>query len=88
MVDTAADITIVGAEAFKRIAAVAKLRKRDQKPADKTPRTYNQRTFHLDGQLNLDITFQGYTMRTSIHVKMDAKEQLLISEGVGVGLVL
>lgn len=31
IVDTATDITIVGAEIFKRIAAVAKLRKRDLK---------------------------------------------------------
>ena len=82
VVDTAADITIVGAEAFKRIAAVAKLKKRDLKPADKTPRTYDQKVFHLDGRLDLDITFQEQTMKTPVYVKMDAKEQLLLSEGV------
>ena len=82
VVDTAADITIVGAETFKRTAAVAKLRKRDLKPADKTPRTYDQKTFRLDGRLDLDITFQERTMKTPVYVKMDAKEQLLLSEGV------
>ena len=82
VVDTAADITIVGAEAFKRIATVAKLRKRDLKPVDKTPRTYDEKTFHLDGRLDLDITFDGRTMKTPIYIKMDAKEQLLVSEGV------
>ena len=82
IVDTAADITIVGAETFKRIAAVAKLRKRGLKPADKTPRTYDQKTFRLDGRLDLDITFQERTMKTPVYVKMDAKEQLLLSEGV------
>ena len=79
IVDTAADITIVGAETFKRIAAVAKLRKRDLKPADKT---YDQRIFRLDGRLDLDITFQEQTMKTPVYVKMDANEQLLLSEGM------
>ena len=82
IVDTAADITIVGAETFKRIAAVAKLRKRDLKLADKTPRTYDQKIFCLDGRLDLDITFQERTMKTPVYVKMNAKEQLLLSEGV------
>ena len=82
VVDTAADITIIGAEVFKRIASVAKLRRRHLKPVDKTPHTYDRNTFHLDGRLDLDITFDGRTMTTPIYVKMDAKEQLLISEGV------
>ena len=82
IVDTAADITIVGAEAFKRIAAVAKLRKRDLKSADKTPRTYDQKLFRLDGCLDLDISFQERTLKTPVYVKMDAREQLLLSEGV------
>ena len=73
--DTAADITIVGAETFKRIAAVAKLRKRDLKPDDQT-------IFRLDGRLDIDITFQEQTMKTPVYVKMDANEQLLLSEGM------
>ena len=36
VVNTATDITIVGAEVFKRIASVAKLRQRHLKPVDKT----------------------------------------------------
>ena len=82
VVDTAADITIIGAEALKHIASVARLKQRDLKPVDKTPHTYDRRTFHLHGRLHLDITFDGRTMTTPIYVKMDAKEQLLISEGV------
>ena len=82
IVDTAADITIVGAEVFKRIAAVAKLRQRDPKPPDKTPRTYDYKTFRLDGCLDLDVMFAGKTMKTPIYLKMDAKESLLLSEGV------
>ena len=82
VVDTGADITIVGAEAFKRIATVAKLHRRDFKQPDKTPRTHDQKTFHIDGRVDLDITFQECTMKTPVYVKMDAKEQLLLSEGV------
>ena len=49
IVDSGADITIVGGDMFKRVAAVAKLRKRDFKPPDKTPRNYDQQPFRLDG---------------------------------------
>ena len=59
-----------------------KLRRRDIKPVDKTPHTYVQRTFYLDGPLDLDVIFDGRTMTTPIYVKMVDKEQLLISEGV------
>ena len=79
VIDTAADITIAGAEAFKHIA---KLKKRDLKPADKTPHTYDHKIFHLDGCLDLGITFQGRTMKTPIYLKMNVREQFLLSEGV------
>jgi len=61
---------------------VARLKKRDFKKADRTPRTYDQRPFRLDGRMNLDINFEGKTMRTPIYIKMDAHDQLLLSEGV------
>ena len=82
IVDSGADITIVGGDVFKRIAAVAKLRKRDFKPPDKTPRNYDQQPFCLDGRVDLDISFEDRTMKTPVYVKMDASEQLLLSEGV------
>ena len=53
VVDTGADITLIGAEAFKRIATVAKLHRRDFKRPDKTPRTYDQKTFRIDGRFEL-----------------------------------
>ena len=52
------------------------------KAADKTPRTYDYMTFCVDGCLDLDITFKDKTMKTPIYLKMDAKEQLLLCEGV------
>ena len=82
IVDSGADISIMGGEMFKRVAVVAKLRKRDFKPPDKTPRNYDQQPFRLDGRLELDVSFGDKTMKTVVYVKMDTKEPLLLSEGV------
>ena len=82
VVDSGEDITIVGGELFKQVAAAAQLWKRDFQPPDKTPRTYDQKPFRLDGKMDLDITFADRTMRTPVYVKMDAHEPLLLSEGV------
>ena len=82
IVDTAADITIMGGQLFKEVASVARLRKKDFKPADKTPQTYSRQPFSLDGRMDLDITFGDKTMQTPVYIKMDAPDQLLLSEGV------
>ena len=82
VIDTAADVTIMGGEMFKQVATVAKLHKRDFKPVDKTPYNYDGRPFRLDGRVQLDITFQDHTINTTVYIKMDASEQLLLSEGV------
>ena len=39
IVDTGADITIIGRDLFARVAAAARLHKRDFRKADKVPRT-------------------------------------------------
>ena len=80
--DSGADISIMGGELFKRIAAVARLKRRDFKRADKVPCTYDQKPFPLDGRLDLDVSFGDKTMKTAIYIKMDAHDQLLLSEGV------
>ena len=82
VVDTDADITIVGGSVFKQVAAVAKLRKKSFKPPDRTPRTYDRKPFRLDGRLDLDVSFGDKTLNTPVYVKMDASEPLLLSEGV------
>ena len=82
VIDTGADITIIGGELFQKVAAAARLKKRDFKRADKIPRTYDKQTFILHGKLDLDISFGGKTMSTAVYVKMDANDQLLLSEGV------
>ena len=67
---------------FRKVAAVARLKKRDPKKPDKTPRNYDQTPFTLDGWMDLDLTFDGRTMCTPVYIKSDAHEQLLLSEGV------
>ena len=81
VVDTGSDLTITGKEALK-VATVSKLRKRDFHPADKKAYSYDWKPFTLDGSLQLDLTLEEYSMPTSVYVKMDADDQLLLSEDV------
>ena len=78
LADTAVDITIMGGDLFKKVASVARLMKRDFKTADKTPHTYDQRPFKVDGRIDQDISFGDVTMRTPVYIKMDAADQLLL----------
>ena len=82
ILDTGADITIMGSALFKKVAAAAKLRKRDFKKPDRSPQGYDGQPFTLDGRMDLDITFKGKTLHTPVYIKMDAQDQLLLSEGV------
>ena len=82
VVDTAADITIMGGKLFALVASSARLRKKDFKPPDRVPRTYDRKVFHLDGRMDLEVSFQGRAMKTTVYIKMDAPDQLLLSEGV------
>ena len=66
----------MGAELFAKVALTAR---RDLKKPDRTPRTYDQRTFTLDGRLDLDIEYAG---KTPVYLRTAAKDQLLLSEGV------
>ena len=61
---------------------MARLKKRDFKKPDKVPRNYDQQPFHVDGKIVIDIEFRERTMTTPVYVKMDAPEELLLSEGV------
>ena len=61
---------------------MAKLRKKDFKNPDKQPTTYDQRTFTLDGMINMEIKFKDKAMKTPVYIKMGAHDQLLLSEGL------
>ena len=82
IINTAADIAIIGGRLLKKIATIARLKKKNLKLPDKKPHTYDQRTFTLDGRMNLDITFNGKTMCTPVYIKMDAQDQLLFGRRI------
>ena len=82
LIDSGADITIIGGSLFKKVVTVARLKKRDLKKADRIPRTYDQQLFTLAGRMNLQVTFGDKQMTTTVYIKMDAHDQLLLSEGV------
>ena len=82
ILDSDVDITIMGGVLFRNVAAVARLKKRDLKKSDKTTRNYDQTSFNMDSQMDLDIIFEGRTMCTPVYIKSDAHEQLLLSEEV------
>ena len=80
--DTAADITIIGENLFQKVASLARLKKKNLKPADKIPRAYDQHPFTLDGHMELVITFGEKEISMQVYIKVDAADQLLLSEGV------
>ena len=82
LIDSGADISIMGGTLFKKISTVARLRRRDFIKPGKTPRTYDRQPFRLNGWMNLEIDFEGQTITTPVYIKMDAHDQLLLSEGV------
>ena len=80
IMNSGADITIIGG-LIRKVAAAAKLRKRDLKNPDETLLTYDHQLFTLDGRVDLDI-FNEKTMNTPIYIKKNAHEQLLLLGGV------
>ena len=82
VIDSGSDITIMGGELFKYVATTERLRKSQFRKPDKIPKTYDGRTFTLDGVIDLDITFSGVMMKTPVYVKATMSEQLLLGEGV------
>ena len=63
LINTGADIAIMGRDPFKKVAPVAQLHKRDFKQPDKVPVRYTNEMFQLDGRMDLDITFRNTTIR-------------------------
>ena len=59
VIDSGADITIIGGDLFKRVAAVARFKKKNLKNVDKVLRTYDLKPFSLDGRMDLDVSFRG-----------------------------
>ena len=82
IVDSGADITIMGGEMLKRSAREARLKRRHFQKPDQVPLTYDHRPFAIDGRMDLNICFENKEMKTPVYIKMDAHDQLLLTEGV------
>ena len=53
LIDSGAEITIMGGELFKKVVTVNGLKKKNFKKPDKIPKTYSRETFTLDGVMEL-----------------------------------
>lgn len=53
VIDIGSDITIIGGNLFQKVAIAAQLCKRDVQTLDCTPRTFDQKPFHIDGKMEL-----------------------------------
>ena len=82
VIDSGADITIMGGELFCRVAAATRMKRKQLYAPDRIPTTYDWRPFTLDGKVNIDISFDDVTVNTPVYIKVDAPEPLLLSEGV------
>ena len=80
VINSGADITIMGPDLFKGVTAAARLKKSAFRKPDKVPYMYDHQPFTLHGKLDLNISFDDVSMHTT--VKMDARDPLLLSEGV------
>ena len=43
---------------------------------------YDNKPFKLDGRIDLDVTCAVHAMCTTVYLKMDTRDPLLLSEGV------
>lgn len=66
-VNTGSDITING---------------RFFEPPDKSSRMYSNQPFHLDGRMDLKLSFGEKDLVTTVYIKMDAPDPLLPSKEV------
>ena len=66
LINSGADITILGGDLFKRVATVGKLKK-NFRPTDKVPFTYDQCSFQLDGRMDMEIGLGKCDDNTCIH---------------------
>ena len=65
VIDTGADISIIGGGLFKKVATVARLRKKDFRKPDRILRTYDKEPFELQGRMDLEISLMGILPFTS-----------------------
>ena len=82
IIDTGSDITIISGELFENIVDAVQLSSETFKPANKQACAYNGQTISLDDQMDVTISFESHNIKTITYVKLQAPDQLLLSESV------
>ena len=68
VIDTGADITIIGSELFKTIAAATHMKKKSLEPVDNTAFTYDNKPVQLN--VDLEIASEGKMVHTQVYIKI------------------
>ena len=55
-----------------------RVKKKNFKPPDITPRTYDQKPFTLDGHMELDVEFNDKRMEATVYIKINTHDQLFL----------
>ena len=82
IIDAGPDITIISVDMFKIVIAKAGLKKEEFKTANKQAFSYNKQRIALDGQMDVNISFGDKQVCTTIYVKTEAPDPLLLSEAI------
>ena len=71
IVDTEADITIIGGRLFKLVATKARFKKRNFHKPDTVPRNYDGKVFTLDGKMDLNCLKSTSAIKIATMKNMD-----------------
>ena len=83
IIDTGSDITITSGDMFKTVIVLKPdWRKKSFKTVYKQAFAYNKQHIALDGQVDINISFEDKQVYTTIYVKMEGPNLLLLSEAV------
>ena len=83
VIDTGSDITILRGDVFYQIVSDSDLDVLDLKPAEQVKAcTYDRKPIHLDGQIDMEVSFDEKVITTTVYIKLVASDQLLLSEKV------
>ena len=74
-------MSIMGGSLFEKVAAAARLKKKDFQRPSKTPMTYGRQPFKVHGKMSLRVAFGDKEVVTPVYINMDADEPLLLAEG-------
>ena len=82
LIDTGSDIKIIRGNLFYQIIPESGLKVESLKPAEQKAYNYDQKPITLDGEMDMEVSFDDKTIIIMVYVKLVAPDQLLLSETV------